>query len=33
MTLKFYVVTEYKSPQYEQLGFSLIKKHLVDLGK
>lgn len=25
-------VTEYKSPQYEQLGFNLLKDHLVSLG-
>lgn len=25
-------IIEYKSPQYEQLGFDLIKKRLVDLG-
>ncbi|XP_063705231.1 cytosolic purine 5'-nucleotidase isoform X2 [Culicoides brevitarsis] len=27
-----YTLAEYKSPQYEQLGFNLIKKRLVDLG-
>lgn len=25
-------VSEYKSPQYERLGFNLIKKRLVSLG-
>lgn len=28
----FFYFPEYKSPQYEQLGFNLIKKRLVELG-
>jgi 5'-nucleotidase len=27
-----YTIAEYKSPQYEQLGFDLIKRRLVDVG-
>ena len=27
-----YTLAEYKSPQYEQLGFNLIKQRLVDVG-
>jgi len=27
-----YTLAEYKSPQYEQLGFDLVKKRMVDLG-
>lgn len=27
-----YTLAEYKSPQYEQLGFNLVKEHLVTLG-
>lgn len=27
-----YTLAEYKSPQYEQLGFNLIKNRLIDIG-
>lgn len=27
-----YTLADYKSPQYEQLGFNLIKQRLVDVG-
>lgn len=27
-----YTIAEYKSPQYEQLGFDLVKERLVSLG-
>lgn len=28
----FFFVSDYKSPQYEKLGFDLIKEHMVSIG-
>lgn len=32
MWLTFFKISEYKSPQYERLGFNLVKERLVSLG-